>query len=141
MTTAIDRKTQENLGEQRALAMAADGRSAVALDRSAVRLIGGRAVMSAPGVLAVAMLDGEVWVVARTGCAHTLHRVDRTGDPIAPPLALGALGIGVRLEVTRVGLRSALIEGERGVYVRDGGVLEDLGARVHPALTLDQRAA
>jgi len=118
---AIDLGTQYALAEGRLVAMAADGKRAIAGDGDLIRFVGGQAVMSAAGVVGAAVLDGAVWIVTEDRGEHTLHRFDHAGASMGPPAALGALGEDVTLEVTRRGLRSALIEGERGLYVREEG--------------------
>ncbi|MBA3540327.1 MAG: hypothetical protein H0T79_11995, partial [Deltaproteobacteria bacterium] len=114
------------------VAMSADGACMVVSDGTAVRLAGGRALMDATAVIATAVLEHAVWLVTRDAGGHTLHRFDHAGTPVAPPTALGDLGADVTLVVNRSGSRIALIEGERGVLVREREgelVLEPLGER------------
>src|SRR5262245_13146448 len=96
------------LREERVVAVSSDSRRAIAGDGEVIRFVGGRALMSAAGVVGAGVLDGAVWIVTEAGGEHALHRFDPAGAPVAPPTPLGALGADVQVAVTRIGLRSAL---------------------------------
>lgn len=100
-------------------AMSSDGECMVMSDGDVVRLAGGRTLMHADAVIAVAVLDRAVWLVTRDPDGHTLHRFHPSGAPTAPPTPLGPLGDDVTIAVNRIGARVALIEGERAVLVRE----------------------
>ena len=97
-----------------------------------VRVVGGVAYLGdqrlADGTVAVAVLDGAVWLVCARDGGHALCRFDDAGGALGEPLALGALGPPgrpVAIAATRSGARHALIEGEHGdVEIRDRGELQ-----------------
>ncbi len=112
------------------VAVSSDGRRTVASDGERLRLVDGPALGEAAGVLAVGVLEGAIWIVREDAGEHALLRFDDAGAPVGPPVMLGRLGRCVTVAMTRVGLRSALIAGDRGVFVRehDGHlVVEPLG--------------
>lgn len=110
------------------VAMAHDGARVLVADGEFVRFADGRVLMRGVRARALALVEGEAWVVVEDGGEHTLHRFDVAGDPLEPVLQLGRLGANLRIAVTRVGVRSALIEGDRAVFVREQAV-EELGER------------
>ncbi|MCW5803938.1 MAG: hypothetical protein KIT31_16305, partial [Deltaproteobacteria bacterium] len=99
------------------LAISHDGKRTLVRDGE-VLLLDGAPLIQVPGTVAAALLDGATWIVTEAEGEHTLHRFDG-GEPAGPPHALGRLGDGVTLAATRIGMRSALIEGECGVFVRE----------------------
>jgi len=110
------------------VAMSHDGARVLVDDDELVRFADGRVLMRSVRARALALVEGEAWVVVEDGAEHTLHRFDAAGDPLEPVLQLGRLGANLRITATRVGVRSALIEGDRAVFVREQ-VVEELGAR------------
>jgi len=110
------------------VAMSHDGGRVLVADGEAVRFADGRVVMSGERARAIALVDSEAWIVVEDGGEHTLRRFDAAGDPLEPALRLGRLGANLRLTATRIGVRSALIEGDRAVFVREQAV-EELGER------------
>jgi hypothetical protein len=110
------------------VAMSHDGGRVLVADGEVVRFADGHVVTCGERARAIALVEGEAWVVVEDGGEHTLRRFDAAGDPIEPALQLGRLGANLRLAATRVGVRSALIEGDRAAFVREQ-VIEDLGER------------
>jgi ATPase family associated with various cellular activities (AAA) len=107
------------------VAMSEDGARALVRDGDVIRLVGGRALMPAAGVVAAVMPAGESWILTRDGGEHVLHRFDERGVPAGEETRLGALGDVVTMTSTRSGARDALIEGTRDLWVRErGGVIE-----------------
>jgi hypothetical protein len=110
------------------VAISHDGGRALVTDGEVVRFADGRALMRGARACALALVEGEAWIVVEDAGQHALRRFDAAGDPLEPALRLGPLGGDVRITATRIGVRSALIEGDRAVYVREQAV-EELGAR------------
>jgi len=110
------------------VAMSHDGARVLVADGELVQFADGRVLMRGARARALALVEGEAWVIVEDGGEHTLHRFDAAGDPLEPALPLGRLGANLRIAATRVGVHSALIEGDRAVFVREQ-VVEDLGER------------
>jgi len=110
------------------VAMSHDGARAVVADGDRVWLAEGRELMRGVHASALALVEGEAWIVVEDGGDHALRRFDTGGEPLEPSLRLGPLGGDIRIAATRIGVRSALIEGDRAVYVREQEV-EELGPR------------
>jgi AAA+ superfamily predicted ATPase len=110
------------------VAMSHDGERALVAGGALVRFADGRELLRGARACALALVEGEAWIVIEDGGEHALRRFDAAGEPLEPALRLGPLGGDIRITATRLGVRSALIEGDRAVYVREQ-MVEDLGPR------------
>jgi ATPase family associated with various cellular activities (AAA)/Winged helix domain, variant len=117
--------------------LSCDGRSCAAIADGFLRVNDAEVRVANP--VAAAMLDQEVWLIARDGDRHQLRRFDLAGTSLAPAAPLGALGDTVSFAAARQGGRHALVEGSRALELRvcDGPLTtDDLGARGRDARVL-----
>jgi hypothetical protein len=79
------------------VAMSYDGERVLVADGESVRFMDSVVLLRRARVSALALVEGEAWIIVEDGGAHTLHRFDTAGDPLEPELRLGRLGANLRL--------------------------------------------